>query len=105
VRYAQLATRTSFTAVLGRDMPADPAPGVRGARLAHGDPIADEWCLLVLGPHFAGALLAKLAVDGRSADDRIFDFVITFDRDVVIAAARPLIKRVLAANTNDSAKD
>src|SRR5262249_10593347 len=33
-RYAQLATRTAFAAVVGREMPADPAPGVRGAQLA-----------------------------------------------------------------------
>jgi len=100
-RYTHLATRTAFAAVVGRDVPADPAPGVRGAQLTDGDPIGDEWCVLVLGPHFAGALLAKLASDGRSADDRIFDFVITFERDVVIAAARPILKRVLAANAND----
>lgn len=103
-RYTQLASRAAFTAVVGRDISVDPAPGIRGARLADGDPIGDEWCVLVLGPHFAGALLAKLAVDGQTADERIFDFMITFDRDVVIAAARPLLKRVLAANTEDSSE-
>ena len=99
-RYTHLASRAVFTAVVGRDMRTDPAPGVRGARLADGDPVGSQWCVLVIGPHFAGALLTKLAADGRSADERIFDFTLTFDRDVVIAAARPLLKRVLAANAD-----
>jgi hypothetical protein len=29
----------------------------------------------------------------------VFDFVVTYDRDVVIAAAWPLIKRILAADS------
>ena len=95
-RYAQLAERGVFTAVLGRNMPPEPVPGIRGARLDPADPIAREWTVIVLGSHFAAGLLAKER-DGE-AGDGVFDFVVTHDRDVVIAAARPLLKRILATD-------
>ncbi len=96
-RYAQLAERGVFTAVLGRNMPPEPGPGIRGAHLDQADPIAREWTVIVLGSHFAAGLLAKER-DGE-AGRGVFDFVVTHDRDVVIAAARPLIKRILAADS------
>jgi DICT domain-containing protein len=96
-RYAQLAERGVFTAVLGRNMPPEPGPGIRGAHLDQADPIAREWTVIVLGSHFAAGLLAKER-DGE-AGRGVFDFVVTHDRDVVIAAARPLIKRILAAES------
>jgi DICT domain-containing protein len=95
-RYSQLAARTAFTAVVGRDVPAQPAPGIRGAHLRPDDPITHEWCLIVLGPHFAAAVLAKEAHAVDANDEPTFDSVMTFDRDLVIAAARPLLKRILA---------
>jgi DICT domain-containing protein len=93
-RYARLARRGVFTAVLGRDMPLEPGPGIRGADLGPADPVAREWTVIVLGSHFAAALLAK-----ERGSERLFDFVVTHDRDVVIAAARPLIKRILATDS------
>jgi len=40
-------------------MGAEPAPGVRGAALSGDDVLRGEWDLAVLGPHFAGALVAR----------------------------------------------
>jgi EAL domain-containing protein (putative c-di-GMP-specific phosphodiesterase class I) len=91
-RYEQLATRGVFTAVLGRNMPTDPGPGIRGAQLEPSDPILKEWAVIVLGVQFAAALLAK----ERGPDRAVFDFVVTHNRDAVIAAARPVIKRIVA---------
>jgi EAL domain-containing protein (putative c-di-GMP-specific phosphodiesterase class I) len=93
-RYEQLAARGVFTAVLGRNMPTEPGPGIRGARLEPSDPITHEWAVIVLGTQFAGALLAKEHGD----DSDVFDFVVTHDSDGVIAAARPLIKRIIASD-------
>jgi hypothetical protein len=93
-RYAQLAGRGVFTAVLGRHMPTEPGPSIRGADLGPDDPLAREWTVIILGTHFAAALIAR-----ERSSDRVFDFVVTHDRDVVIAAARPLIKRVLATDS------
>ena len=96
-RYAELAARGVFTAVLGRDMPARPVPGIRGTRLDPADPLGREWAVIVLGAHFAAALLARERDDGPDSRERVFDFVVTHDRELVIAAARPVLKRVLAA--------
>jgi EAL domain-containing protein (putative c-di-GMP-specific phosphodiesterase class I) len=93
-RYARLAERGVFTAVLGRNMSGTPGRGIRGAELDPTDPLGREWTVIVLGAHFAAALLARERDHG--AADRLFDFVVTHDRDVVIAAALPLIKRIIA---------
>jgi hypothetical protein len=92
-RYEQLAAHGVFTAVLGRDMPTEPGRGIRGARLEPSDPISSEWAVIALGAQFAAALLAKERGDDRS----VFDFVVTNDRTAVIAAARPVIKRIIAS--------
>ena len=93
-RYTRLAERGVFTAVLGRNMPGTPGPGIRGAELDPTDPLCREWTVIVLGAHFAAALLARERE--RGATTALFDFVVTHDRDVVIAAALPLIKRIVA---------
>jgi EAL domain-containing protein (putative c-di-GMP-specific phosphodiesterase class I) len=102
-RYTQLAARGVFTAVVSRDMPPEPGPGIRGARLDPADPMGHEWTVILLGAHFAAAILAKERDDNSSFHEssfheRVFDFVLTHDRDIVIAAARPLLKRILAAD-------
>jgi DICT domain-containing protein len=93
-RYEHLATRGVFTAILARDMPTEPGSGIRGARLEPSDPITQEWAVIVLGIQFAAALLAK----ERANDRGVFDFVVTHDRDAAIAAARPVIRRIVASD-------
>ena len=95
-RYTALAARGVFTVVLGRDMPPQPGPGIRGTRLDPADPLGREWAVIVLGAHFAAALLARERDHDPSSPERVFEFVVTHDRDLVIAAARPVLKRVLA---------
>ena len=87
-----------FTAILGRDMPSEPGRGIRGAGLDPADPLVHEWTVIVLGAHFAAALLARERDDNSAFPDRIFDFIVTHDRELVIAAARPLVKRIVAAD-------
>ncbi|UDY37592.1 sensor domain-containing phosphodiesterase [Dermatobacter hominis] len=100
-RYARLAERCALVAALGVDMAPAPVPGVRGGLLIGGDPLAGEWSVVVLGPHYAGALLAKdLGDSGDSGDsgvadgDRRFDYVVTHDRSLVELAAESLLRRV-----------
>ena len=72
-----------------------PVHGVRGAELAGDDALAGEWSVLVLGPHFAGALVARDLGDDDVPDrDRRFSFATVYDRALVIAAARTLIARI-----------
>ena len=95
-RYERLARDTAFVAALGVGMDPEPAPGVRGARLDQGDPLEGEWDIAVLGPHYAGALVASDLGDGGPDAARRFAFTVTFDRDLVVDVAASLMTRVLA---------
>ncbi len=95
-RYRDLADRVGFVCALGEDLPDAPVPGVRGAGLSESDPVRGEWDVAVIGPHFAAALLARDLGDTGPDRQRSFEFALTYDRDVVTAAARVLISRVVA---------
>jgi DICT domain-containing protein len=83
-----------LVAALGVGMGAEPVPGVRGADLATDDILRHEWNLAVLGPHYAGALVARDLGDVGPDRDRRFEFVLTFDRELVIDVAAALVRRV-----------
>lgn len=93
-RYSHLADRVAFVAALGTGLEGEPAPGVRGATLADDDALKDEWSVVVLAPHFAGALVAVDLGDRGPDDERRFDFALTYDRDLVMDAASSLMRRV-----------
>ena len=93
-RYARLAASTAFTAAFGTELAAEPAPGVRGALLNEGDRLVDEWNVLVVGPHYAGALVARDLGDTGPDDERRFEYVVTHDRALVLDAARSLFGSV-----------
>ncbi len=94
LRYRELADSLGFVAAIGRGLPLEPVPGVRGADLAVGDPVCDEWDIVVLAPHFAAALLARDLGDHGRDDQRRFEFALTYDREVVGGAAEALLSRV-----------
>ena len=94
-RYAALADEAALVGALGVGLGTDPAPGVRGGRLWPDDPLVDEWAVVVLGPHFAGALAAADLHDTGPDMDRRFAYVLTYDRDRVIAAASSLMARIV----------
>ena len=96
-RYTNLARHCSFVAALGVDMTASPTANVRGADLHAGDALAGEWVVTCVGPHFAGALIAKDLGDTGPDRDRRFRYVVTYDRDTVVAAARSLLAKVVHA--------
>lgn len=92
--FALLAATSSFVGVLGAGMPPQPALGVRGADLAPDDPLRDEWVVAVVSPHFAAALLAKdLHLPASSERQRQFDYVVTYDRALVVEVARRMVSR------------
>ena len=94
-RYEFLATRAAFTGALGHGMPVTPVAGVRGADLAADDPLRGEWALIVIGPRFAAALVAHDLGDDGPDDQRRYDMVVTHDRELVIRAAEPLLRRLV----------
>ena len=93
-RYERLARESTFVVALGVGMPARPALGVRGANLDPSDPLRGEWSVVVLGPHFAGALAAVDLGDTGPDMDRRFNYVVTYDRPTVVEAAHTLTRRV-----------
>jgi EAL domain-containing protein (putative c-di-GMP-specific phosphodiesterase class I) len=97
-RYARLAARCHLVAALGVDLPAEPIPGVRGASLRADDTLGGEWVVLVIGTHYAGALIAKDMGDSGPERDRRFAFSLTHDHETVLAAARSLLTRVIATS-------
>ena len=93
-RYTELARGATVVGVFAQQMPAHPAPGVRGVDLAPTDALCAEWDVLVLGPHFAGALLSYDMGDTGPDSERRFDYTVTYDREQILAAAEPLLRRL-----------
>jgi diguanylate cyclase (GGDEF)-like protein/PAS domain S-box-containing protein len=93
-RYEVLARSSSLVAAFGVGLGDEPARGVRGAQLDAGDPLVGEWSVIVLGPHFAGALVGRDLGDDVADRDRRFAFATVYDRGLVIAAARTLLARI-----------
>ena len=96
-RYERLADRAALVGALGRGLAAEPAPGVRGADLGRDEALRGEWDVAVIGPHFAGAFVARDLGDGGPDGDRRFDYFVTYERELVVAAARTLMSRIVAA--------
>jgi EAL domain-containing protein (putative c-di-GMP-specific phosphodiesterase class I) len=94
-RFAALAERNAFTAVLGVGLDSRPAPGVHGADLPASCPLRREWNVLSIGPHRAAALVARDLGDTGEDGDRRFEYVITHDRELALEAARALLPWVL----------
>jgi diguanylate cyclase (GGDEF)-like protein/PAS domain S-box-containing protein len=105
-RYETLAAATALTAVTGVGMPGEPAPGVHGTALEADDPLADEWVVTVVSPHFAAALAARDVLGDASsagaahpsggpgaAVGRRLEHVLTYDRPRVLEAAALLLDR------------
>jgi hypothetical protein len=93
-RYESLAATAFLVAVFGDGVSPVPVRGVRGQALLQGDPLLEEWTVVVITPHFAGALIAKDVHDLGEQAERRFDYVVTFDRDIVLAAASSLVRRM-----------
>lgn len=94
-RYTDLADTAALVAVLAADLGEEPIAGVRGAPLKAGDPLCAEWNVIVVGPHFAGALVARDLGDTGPETDRRFAYALTYDRGLVLAAARSLLHWVV----------
>lgn len=94
-RYRELVERTAFVCALGEGLPREPVPGLRGARLDPDDPLRGEWDIVVLSPHFSTALLARDLGDDGPDLDRMFEYALTYRRDVVVRAAQAMLSRVV----------
>jgi EAL domain-containing protein (putative c-di-GMP-specific phosphodiesterase class I) len=96
-RYELLAHSAALVGALGIGMPPEPGAGVRGAGLAPDDRLQGEWDVVVVGPHFAGAFVARDLGDDVADSDRRFEYFMTYDRDRVTAAAAALLRHLVPA--------
>lgn len=90
-RYQELAASAPLTAIFAVDVPTDLPPSVRGIPIAADDPLASEWVVAVIGPHFAAALIAR---EGAERAPRQFQFALTYQRDLVLDVGRALVRRL-----------
>jgi EAL domain-containing protein (putative c-di-GMP-specific phosphodiesterase class I) len=95
--YESLAQSAALVGALGFGLGEEPAPGVRGAGLREDDHLVGEWDVAVVGPHFAGAMVARDLGDTGADGDRRFDFFVTYERELVVRAARALMARLVPA--------
>ena len=93
-RYDELVGRSAFVAAYGHGRPAREVPGVRWAELAASDPLCGEWNVIVVGPHFSAALVARDLGDRGAEHYRRFDYALTYDRELVVEAASALLRRL-----------
>jgi EAL domain-containing protein (putative c-di-GMP-specific phosphodiesterase class I) len=93
-RYTKLADQGMLTAVYGPGMPADPAPNIRGCAVSRDDPLAAEWTVIVVGNRLAGGVFARRRDRFVAGPGQAYELVVTGDRDVVLAAATPLLERI-----------
>jgi DICT domain-containing protein len=64
--------------------------------LSADDPLRSEWDVVVVGAHFAGAFVARDLGDQGGIDaDRRFEFFVTYDRELVLEAARALMVQIV----------
>jgi EAL domain-containing protein (putative c-di-GMP-specific phosphodiesterase class I) len=92
-RYSALARGNAYVAVFGSGLADQPAPGVRGIDLAAEEPLSLEWNLVIVGPHFAAVLAARLDDPAPDADTK-WDYVLSHDRDLAVRAATTLMNRI-----------
>jgi len=93
-RYAALGRRAALVAALAVGLQSEPVAAVRGAELDPRDPLRGEWSVLVIGQHFAGALVAQDVGDTGPESDRRFDYGVSYDRDLIVRAAGTLMERI-----------
>jgi EAL domain-containing protein (putative c-di-GMP-specific phosphodiesterase class I) len=93
-RYRALAARCPLVVALGAGIGPFDFPGIRGADLATADTLRGEWTVVVVGTHYAGALIARDLGDRGPDLERRFEFALTHDHESVLSAARSLLGRI-----------
>ena len=93
--YEELAGELAFAAVLAVGMPPEPLPGVKGINIHEDDPVSGTWNVIVISAHFASMLAAKERPRAGS-EEQEFDFIFTYDREVIVECAQALALRIAA---------
>ena len=100
--YAELAPDLAFAAVLAVGVPPEPLPGVRGINIHEDDPVSGTWNVIVISAHFAAMLAAKERPRSGSQEQE-FNFIFTYDRDLIVECAQALTLRIAALQSGTEA--
>ncbi|MCW4356027.1 EAL domain-containing protein [Hoyosella sp. YIM 151337] len=91
-RWRNLARHVTYAGVYGVGMSLTAIDGVHHAPLDTSDPLTSEWNVIVLSPHFSCVLSALDLRRGTADQDREFDYVVSYDSDVVKRSARAVLR-------------
>jgi EAL domain-containing protein (putative c-di-GMP-specific phosphodiesterase class I) len=94
LKYSHMASNGVNVTAYADAMPAQPAAGIRGVALDQDDPLVREEVVVVLGNHFAGALVATPRQPDLSDIDVGYDAALVYDRTLIIEAVQTLIQRI-----------
>ena len=94
LRFEALASATALTAVLAPGPPLRAGGGIHCSTVDRDDPLASEWVLTVASPPYTAALAAREAPRVGAQQQRCFDYVLTHDRQRVVAASALLVRRL-----------
>ena len=97
--YEELAANLAFVAAFSVGLPPNLGPGLRGVNIREDDPLRGTWNVVVLGAHFASMLAARETGTAAFEDEQVFDFVFTYERDIIVECAQALLLRI--ANSSD----
>ncbi len=91
-RLAEVVDHAAFVVVAGPEVGSGP-PARRILHLEHRRAMGADWSVIVLGPHYAGALLARDVGDTGPNDSRRFEYLVTHNRDLVLRMARSVLSQ------------
>ena len=80
---------------LGFGLGEEPAPACAGPACARTRRCSASGTWRWSAPHFAGAFVARDLGDTGADGDRRFDFFVTYERELVVRAARALMARIV----------
>lgn len=91
-QYARLARRCGMTGIIGAGLIPGVVRGVHHASIPDGDPLVDEWTVVVLSADGGIALIAHDLRDGAGGDaERLFEYEVTRDPAKIERAANRLL--------------
>jgi diguanylate cyclase (GGDEF)-like protein/PAS domain S-box-containing protein len=88
--YTAIAERAAFVGVLGVGVTSQPSRSVHGGDLAEDDPLAQQWSVAVVGPHFGAALVALPDPDVEDGFQAVWSQDPVYAADVAEQLARRL---------------
>lgn len=92
IHYEGLSHQAAFTALFGTDMSGVRLPDAQVVDVPPRHELAKEWNVIVVGPSYTGALVAHDLGDDGDTRYRRYDHIVTHDRDLVVEAARSLLR-------------